>query len=92
MEAKDRYHSVILSEGESREVTEFLCEFGCYRCVESGQGLIGSGDAYTHRFDNNLQTFTKIVCCVDNSLHWEDDIKSMFDLTCQYLTTCSRGV
>ena len=35
--AKDWYHSVALALGESREVTEFLCEFGYYRCVKSGQ-------------------------------------------------------
>ena len=29
LDAKDGYHSVILALEESREVTEFLCEFGC---------------------------------------------------------------
>ena len=43
LDAKDGYHSVVLKSGESREVTEFLCEFGRYWCVGSGQGLICSG-------------------------------------------------
>ena len=30
LDAKDGYHSVVLALGESREVTEFLCEFGRY--------------------------------------------------------------
>ena len=48
LDAKDGYQSVILALGESQEVTEFLCEFGRYRCGGSGQGLICSGEAYTH--------------------------------------------
>ena len=91
LDAKDSFHSVVLALGESREVTEFLCKFGRYRCVGSGQGLICSGDAYTHRFNNVTSKFTNVVQCVDDSLLWEDDFKSSFDLTCKYLSTCSRG-
>ena len=62
LEAKDRYHSVVLALGESQEVTEFLCEFGRYQCVGSGQGLICShcGDANTHWFDNITSKFTNV--------------------------------
>ena len=68
LDTRDRYHSVVLAEGESQEVTEFLCEFGHYRCVGSVQGMICNGDAYTHRFDKITQNFTNVVRCVDNSL------------------------
>ena len=78
LDAKDGYHSVVLEIGESREVTEFLCEFGRYRCVGSGQGLICRGDAYTHRFDNITSKFQNVVRCVDDSLLWEDDLKTSF--------------
>ena len=61
-----------LEKGESQEVTEILCEFGHYRCVGSGQGLICSGDAHTHRFDNIASQFTNVVRCVDDSLLWKD--------------------
>ena len=61
VDANDGYHSVILALGESKEVTEFLCEFGHYRCVGSGQGLICSDDAYTHRFNNITYKFTNVV-------------------------------
>ena len=61
MDAKDGNHSVVLAEGESREVKEFLCEIGRYRCVGFCQGLICSGDAYTHRFDNIMASFTYVV-------------------------------
>ena len=91
LDAKDGYHSVVLEKGESREVTEFLCKFGRYRCVGSGQGLICSGDAYTHRFNNITSKFQNLVRCVDDSLLWEDDLKSSFDLVCRYLSTCFRG-
>ena len=91
LDAKDRYHSVVLALGESQEVTEFLCEFSRYRCVGSWQGLICSGNAYTHRFDNIMSKFTNVVRCVDDSLLWEDDLRSSFDLTCKYLSTCARG-
>ena len=67
-EAKDGYHSVVLALGESCEVTEFLCEFGRYCCIGSGQGLICSGDAYTHRFDNITLKFKNVAWCVDDSL------------------------
>ena len=73
-------------------MTKFLCEFGRYRCVGSGQGFVCSGDAYTHRFNKISQNFSSnVVRCVDDSLLWEDDMRSMFDLTCKYITTCSRG-
>ena len=91
LDAKDGYHSVVLEPRKSREVTKFLCEFGRYWCVGSGQGLICSGDAYTHRFDNITSKFQKVVRCVDDSLLWEDDLKTSFDLVCRYLSTCSRG-
>jgi hypothetical protein len=91
LDAKDGYHSVVLALGEIREVTEFLCEFGRYQCVGSGQGLICSGDAYTHWFDNITLKFTNVVRCVDDSLLWEDDLRSSFDLTCRYLSTCDRS-
>ena len=91
LDAKDGYHSVVLALGESCEVTEYLCEFGRYRCISSGQGLICSGDAYTHRFDNITSKFTNVVRCVDDSLSWEDDLRSSFDLTCRYLSACARS-
>ena len=87
----DATDSGILALGESREVTKFLCEFGRYRCFESGQGLICSGDAYTHRFDNITSKFMNVVRCVNDSLLWEDDLRSRFDLTCKYLLTCARN-
>ena len=31
-----------------------------------------------------------MVRCVDDSLLWEDDLKTSFDLVCRYLSTCSR--
>ena len=32
-----------------------------------------------------------MVRCVDDSLLWEDDLRSSFDLTCRYLSTCARS-
>ena len=32
-----------------------------------------------------------MVTCVDDSLLWEDDLKSSFDLICRYLSNCSRS-
>ena len=87
LDAKDGYHSVPLKKGESQAVTEF----GHYRCIGSGQGLICSGDAYTHRFENITSQFTNVVQCVDDSLLLEDDMRSSFDLICRYLSTCSRN-
>ena len=40
-DAKDGYHSVIVAEAD-RAATEFLCEFGCYRCVGLDKGLYDS--------------------------------------------------
>ena len=62
LDVTDGYHSVPLKKGESQAVTEFLCEFGHYRCIGSGQGLICRGDAYTHRFDNITITITIHKC------------------------------
>ena len=71
--------------------TKFLCEFGRYWCVGSGQGLICSGDAYTARFDKITQEFTNIVRCVDDSLIWADNASEMFDATCRYISVCAKG-
>ena len=46
---------------------------------------------YTHIFDQITQDFTNVVRSVEDSLLWKDDLKSMFDLTCKYSSTCSRG-
>ena len=89
--AKDGYHSVVLEKGESRKVTKLLCQFDRYRCIGSCQGLICSGNAYTHRFDNITSKLQNVITCVDDSLLWEDDSRTSFDLVCRYLTTCSRG-
>ena len=74
-----------------REYTEFLCEFGRYRCVRSGQALICSGDAYTARFDKITQDFTNVVGCVDGSLLWTDNVRDMFDSTSRYISDCEKG-
>ena len=39
LDAKDGYTSVVLALGENREVTEFLCEFGRYRCAVQDKDL-----------------------------------------------------
>ena len=68
LDTKEGYHSVVPEKGESRAVTELLCKFNRYRCIGSGQGLICSGDAYTHRFDNITSKFQNVTRCVDDSL------------------------
>ena len=90
LDAKDGYYSVMLAEAD-RAVTEFMCEFGKYYCVGSGQGLICSGDACTQQFDKITQDFSNVVRCADDSLLWADDVKSMFDSTCKYISACSKG-
>ena len=32
-----------------------------------------------------------MVRSVDDSILWEDDLRSTFDLTCRYMSTCSRS-
>ena len=56
----------------------------------SGQRLVCSGDAYTHRFDRITQDLSNVVQCMDDSLLWDDNVKSMFDFKCKYMSTCSR--
>ena len=87
LDAKDGYHSVRIKDLD-QGYTEFLCEFGRYWCVGSGQGLICSGDAYTARFDKITQEFTNVVRCVDDSLIWADNASEMFDATCRYISVC----
>ena len=90
LDAKDGYHSVIFLELD-QEYSEFLWEFGRYRCVGSGQGLICSGDAYTARFDKITQDFNNVVRCVDDSLIWGDNVRDMFDSTSRYISVCEKG-
>ena len=88
-DAKDGYHSVRILDAD-QGCTEFLCEFGRYCSVSSGQGSICSGDAYTARFDKITQDFTNVVRCVDDSLVWANYVKDKFNPTCRYILVCTK--
>ena len=90
LDAEDGYYSLICLDSD-QAYTEFLCKFGRYRCIESGQGLICSGNAYTARFDKIMQDFTNVVWCVDDSLIWADNVRNMFYSTCRYISVCAKG-
>ena len=57
---------------------------------DGGRGLYVPA-MLTHRFDKIKHDFSDVVRCVDDSLLWADNVKSMFDLTCKYISACSRG-
>ena len=90
LDAKYGYYSLICLDSD-QAYTEFLCKFGRYRCIESGQGLICSGDAYTARFDKIKQDFTNLVRCFDDSLIWADNVSDMLDSICRYISVCAKG-
>ena len=49
-DAWNGYHSIPLDE-ESRPLTTFITEWGCYRYKVAPQGYLGSGDKYTFEYD-----------------------------------------
>ena len=84
LDAVDGYHSVMLDE-ESQQLTNFITEWGRYKCLRMPQGFIAAGDAYTRRYDEIVKDVERKVKIVDDSLLWDYSIEDSFNHTWEYL-------
>ena len=83
------YHSVPIAETD-RPLTTFLTPWGRYRYKTTPQGFISAGDAYTHRMSDIIGDTPRIKKCVDDSLLFDQDIKTNFYRVCEFLSKCSN--
>ena len=73
-DAWNGYHSVPLRESD-RHLTTFITPFGKWRYTRAPQGFLSSGDGYNKRFDAILTDFVRKERCVDDTIHFDDDIE-----------------
>ena len=90
LDAWNGYHAIALDE-DSKNLTQFVTEFGRYRYCRAPQGYLASGDAYTRRFDAITQDVPRKAKCVDDTLLWDDSIADSFWHTFDYLSLCSTN-
>ena len=90
LDAWNGYHSLPLSPA-ARDATTFIREWGRYRYLRAPQGFHASGDGYTRRFDDVTVDTPRKICCIDDSLLWDETIESAFWHTLEYITHCGRN-
>ena len=73
-DAWNGYHSVPLRESD-RHLTTFITPFGKWRYTRAPQGFLSSGDGYNRRFDAILSDFPRKERCVDDTIHYDDDLE-----------------
>ena len=85
------YHSVLLSR-KSRDKTTFLTDLGGrYRYLRAPQGWVGSGNAFTKRYDEITVGVNEVARCVDDSCLWAPTVVASFWLVVNYIDVCARN-
>ena len=84
-DAWNGYHSVPLRESD-RHLTTFITPFGRYRYTRAPQGFLSSGDGYNRRFDAILSEFQRKERCVDDTVHYDDDLAQHWWRTIEFLS------
>ena len=90
LDAWNGYHSLPLDE-QSKPMTPFITEWGCYRYCRGPQGYHGTGDAFTRRFDDITVNEERYVRCIDDGLLYDNDIETAFWHTFDHLKLCSEN-
>jgi hypothetical protein len=85
-DAWNGYHSVPLRQ-EDRHLTTFITPFGRWRYARAPQGFLSSGDGYNRRLDAILSNFERKERCVDDTVHYDDDLESHWWRTIDLLRT-----
>ena len=84
-DAWNGYHSVPLRQSD-RHLTTFITPFGRWRYTRAPQGFLSSGDGYNRRFDAVLASFERKERCVDDTIHYDSDLKEHWWRTIDFLT------
>ena len=85
-DAWNGYHSVPLRESD-RHLPTFITPFGRWRYRRAPQGFLSSGDGYNRRFDAILTDFQRKERCVDDTIHYDDDLEAHWWRTIDLLHT-----
>ena len=83
-DAWNGYHSVPLRK-QDRHLTTFITPFGKWRYTRAPQGYLSSGDGYNRRFQAILENFPRKERCVDDTLHYDDDLEDHYWRTIDFL-------
>ena len=89
-DAWNGYHSVPLRESD-RHLTTFITPFGRWRYTRAPQGFLSSGDGYNRRFDAVLSDFERKERCVDDTVHYDDDLEQHWWRTIDLLTRVGQA-
>ena len=91
-DAWNGYHSVPLRK-EDRHYTTFITPFGRFTYKRAPQGFLSSGDAYNRRFEAIISDFERKERCVDDTVHYDVNLKEHWWRTLKFLTLVgSAGV
>ena len=91
-DAWNGYHSVPLRESD-RHLTTFITPYGKWRYTRAPQGFLSSGDGYNKRFDAVLADFTRKERCVDDTIHFDENLEEHWWRTIDLLYTMgSAGI
>ena len=85
-DAWNGYHSVPLRESD-RHLTTFITPFGKWRYTRAPQGFLSSGDGYNKRFDAILSDFVRKERCVDDTIHYDENMQEHWWRTIDLLDT-----
>ena len=89
-DAWNGYHSVPLRESD-RHLTTFITPFGRWRYTRAPQGFLSSGDGYNRRFEAILTDFERKERCVDDTIHYDDDLAEHWWRTIDLLILVGRS-
>ena len=89
-DAVDGYHAVPLHQ-DSKQYTNFITPWGCYRYCRLPQGFVSSADAYTRRYDELIANFPRKIKCIDDVLLWDSDIEVAFFRAWDFLSFCAEN-
>ena len=90
LDAWNGYHSVLLAES-ARDLFTFLCNEGRFRYKRCPQGFHGSGDIYTHHYDEITKDFKDKIRQIDDSCLWKPTILELFWHTMKYMHHCTTN-
>ena len=84
-DAWNGFHSIPLHK-DDRHLTTFLSHWGPrYRYLMAPQGYASSGDGYNRRLDDILSDFERHKRCVDDNIHYDDDLEQHWWRTIELL-------
>ena len=77
-DAKSGHWQIALDE-ESKPLTTFITEWGCYRYLRAPMGLTSSGDEFCARTDKALAGIPGVFKLVDDILMLGDSVEQLLD-------------